>query len=192
MFKALPQKPLSLVGLPFSQMHWWLPTVLLHFAKQGFISEHSSISVDYKWVSKWHINSLVYFVLILKHTSPPPPPPHVSQIKKTLNILVRIRNRLCRPFKEGSPYAMIYRGSILYINVLKRQFTSPKGKGEENEENLWYLPMQARLLFPVILKPLLQTQAKELFSCFLHSERRGQKSPCLTHSFRAEIKFSCN
>ena len=133
-FKALPQKPLSLVGLPFSQMHWWLPTVLLHFAKQGFISEHSSISVDYKWVSKWHINSLVYFVLMLKHTSPPPPPSHVSHIKKTLNILVRVRNRLCRPFKESSPYAVIYRGSILYINVLKRHFTSPIAKGEENEK----------------------------------------------------------
>lgn len=56
--------------------------------------------------------------------------------KKTLNILVRIRNRLCRPFKESSPYAVIYRGSILYISVLKQQFTSPKAKGEENEENL--------------------------------------------------------
>ena len=102
------------------------------------------------------------------------------------------RNRLCRPFKKNSPYSVIYWGSIVYINVLKRQFTSPIAKGEENEENLWYLPMQARLLFPVILNPLLQTQAKEPFSFFLHSERRGQKSPCLTHSFRAEIKFSCN
>lgn len=128
---------------------------------------------------------------IKTYKSPSPSFPRLPN-KKTLNILVRVRNRLCRPFKESSPYAAIYRGSILNINVLKRRFTFPKAQGEENEENLLYLPMQARLLFPVILKPLLQTQAKELFSCFLHSERRGQKSPCLTHSFRAEIKFSCN
>ena len=64
------------------------------------------------------------------------PSPSRLPNKKTLNILVRIRNRLCRPFKESSPYAVIYRGSVLYINVLKRHFTSPNGEGEKNEENL--------------------------------------------------------
>lgn len=73
---------------------------------------------------------------IKTYKSPSPSSPRLPNKKKTLNILVRIRNRLCRPFKESSPYAVIYRGSILYINVLERQFTSPKGKGEENEENL--------------------------------------------------------
>ena len=73
---------------------------------------------------------------IKTYKSPYPSFPRLPHKKKTLNILVRVRNRLCRPFKESSPYAVIYRGSILYINVLKRHFTSPIAKGEENEENL--------------------------------------------------------